>query len=176
MMLKKYLPNILSLSRVFITPLFLITLSHNLRLFSFVLLFLGASSDFFDGYAARKLKVESAFGEMLDPIADKIFSNGVLWGLYAYKGHPFPLLLIASTLTIRDLFLICGGVFIVVKNLKISMKPVYISKVCTTLLFLIAIHSVVLGTDGLYFEIINYICLCTIFISFAIYAKNFLTR
>lgn len=37
-----------------------------------------ASTDFFDGLLARKLKVESEFGRLLDPIVDKIFATTLI--------------------------------------------------------------------------------------------------
>lgn len=37
-----------------------------------------ASTDFFDGIIARKFKVESEFGSLLDPIVDKIFATTLI--------------------------------------------------------------------------------------------------
>jgi CDP-diacylglycerol--glycerol-3-phosphate 3-phosphatidyltransferase len=47
-----------------------------------VIVFLvGAVTDFFDGFLARKLHAETAWGATLDPIADKILICGVILGL-----------------------------------------------------------------------------------------------
>ena len=47
-----------------------------------VIVFLvGAVTDFFDGFLARKLHAETAWGAVLDPIADKILICGVILGL-----------------------------------------------------------------------------------------------
>jgi len=47
-------------------------------------LFLIASlTDFFDGFVARRLKVESSFGRFLDPIADKVLVTSALIMLIA---------------------------------------------------------------------------------------------
>jgi len=172
----KYLPNIISFSRILISPVLLFTLSKNFKLLSIILLIVGSLSDFLDGHIARKLKVESKFGELIDPIADKIFSNTILWGIYAYNGHSFPILLMALTLTIRDSILICGGIFIIIKKLSFSMTPVYISKVCTCFIFLLSIIAVGFGTNNAYFEIISYFCLVTILITILIYLHRFFKR
>ena len=42
-----------------------------------------AVTDFFDGWLARRLKVESLLGAILDPIADKVLVAGAVVGLAA---------------------------------------------------------------------------------------------
>ncbi len=52
-------------------------------------IFLVASlTDFFDGFIARKLKVESSFGRFLDPIADKVLVSASLVMLIALGRIP----------------------------------------------------------------------------------------
>jgi cardiolipin synthase len=69
------IPNILTIGRIIIVPIFVITfflpgMYGDLIPF---FLFVGASfTDFLDGLLARILKAESKLGELLDPIADKI--------------------------------------------------------------------------------------------------------
>ena len=53
------------------------------RWLSLSLYFLACISDFFDGYLARKLEIESNFGRFLDPIADKILIVSIIFILVA---------------------------------------------------------------------------------------------
>lgn len=72
------LPNILSLSRVIIAPVFLyLFLSEDLALqqFSIVLYILGAITDYYDGYFARRFNQVSSFGKFVDPLADKFLTT-----------------------------------------------------------------------------------------------------
>jgi len=70
------LPNILTLSRITVSPvIFLLLLYRPGRLMSFMsaLVFaLAAMTDFLDGYLARRLNMITSMGKFLDPLADKI--------------------------------------------------------------------------------------------------------
>lgn len=64
------LPTFLTISRIFIIPLFVFAVRYHP--FAGVLIFLMASAtDFLDGYFARKTGKITEFGMILDPIADK---------------------------------------------------------------------------------------------------------
>jgi cardiolipin synthase len=75
------IPNILTIGRIIIVPVFVVTfflpgLYGDLIPF---FLFVSASfTDFLDGLLARILKEESKLGELLDPIADKILVSTAL--------------------------------------------------------------------------------------------------
>ena len=50
---------------------------------------LAASTDFFDGWLARRMEAESAWGAVLDPIADKILLAGTVLGLLSQGAQPY---------------------------------------------------------------------------------------
>ena len=93
------LPNCLSYLRIligFILPLLLFLLQDHGKITEFGLfwwalgLFIfGAFTDFWDGWLARRQKLETPLGKILDPLADKIFILGSMAsfaakGLYSY--------------------------------------------------------------------------------------------
>jgi len=70
----KFFPNILSFSRIVITPFIVIFIIKNTfvtKVISLVLFFIGSFTDFLDGYIARKYNIKSTLGTYLDPLADK---------------------------------------------------------------------------------------------------------
>ncbi len=96
--MKHALPNLLTLGRIGIIPLFIASfyLPGPFGYWSATALFLLASlSDFLDGFLARKWQVESALGAALDPIADKLLVATALIMLAAVgHAHPIPALII----------------------------------------------------------------------------------
>ena len=74
----------LTLSRVFLTPFILFFLFYDFPRSRFIavgLFGICCLCDFLDGYLARKWKVQSRFGVIMDPAADKILVFSVLISL-----------------------------------------------------------------------------------------------
>ena len=75
------IPNILTIGRIILVPIFVITfyipgfLGDLIPFFIFVL---ASFTDFLDGLLARLYKEESKLGELLDPIADKLIVAAAL--------------------------------------------------------------------------------------------------
>lgn len=80
----KNLPNILTLSRVAAIPLIVAFMAVDAAWaawLALVLYVLAAATDYFDGMLARSNNYVSAFGRLLDPVADKIFVAAMLMAL-----------------------------------------------------------------------------------------------
>lgn len=79
-------PNTITLFRaLLILPI--IELYPNDRWLAFVLYLVAVISDFFDGYAARKLNQRTAFGEMVDPLVDKLINYSIVYFLFMDDYH-----------------------------------------------------------------------------------------
>ncbi|MDR1034321.1 MAG: CDP-alcohol phosphatidyltransferase family protein [Holosporales bacterium] len=177
-MLKNYIPNLLCFLRVLCAPAFLFGIAHD-HLSSFFIILFAALTDFLDGYLARKFKVESKIGALLDPLADKIFCNTAIWGIYFIKYHSISMFLVSLFLTIRDGALLLGSLLIVSKKFDKKMKPIFISKICTALVFFLCGMSIIHTDTNLIkvtasaMEILSLSCLFSIILTFYLYIRRF---
>ena len=79
--MKIKIPNILTIGRIIIVPIFVISFfvpGIVGDLVPFFLFALASFTDYLDGFLARLYKEESRLGELLDPIADKILIASAL--------------------------------------------------------------------------------------------------
>ncbi len=93
----RLIPNILTISRLVLSAVFLVMLLYVPRVaqadlpgfldVAFVLFVAAAVTDIVDGLAARRLKVASKFGRMLDPLVDKVLVCGA-FVCFAVIGRP----------------------------------------------------------------------------------------
>ena len=75
------IPNILTIGRIIIVPIFVLTFfipGFFGDLIPLTLFVLASFTDYLDGLLARLFKEESKLGELLDPIADKILVSAAL--------------------------------------------------------------------------------------------------
>ncbi len=80
---KKYIPNILTSSRILLTPVFLYFLfsdfSHS-KLIALIVFMIASITDVFDGFYARKHNLITKFGTFFDPLADKLLVLSAFYG------------------------------------------------------------------------------------------------
>lgn len=94
MSLARSVPNLLTVARIVLgvavfcllgaaalTPPGAVGSWRPLVLVAFIAFALGAATDFFDGWLARRMNAQSVWGAILDPIADKIAVLSVILGL-----------------------------------------------------------------------------------------------
>jgi CDP-diacylglycerol--glycerol-3-phosphate 3-phosphatidyltransferase len=81
--MKLNLPNIFTLSRAVIAPIFLalLLMGGRVQVVSAVVLFIVAAiTDYLDGWFARKYAQSSAWGTLVDPLADKVLTTAAFLG------------------------------------------------------------------------------------------------
>lgn len=109
--MKWTIPNTLTTLRLLAAPLVPVMFLYFHRpmadWFALTLFVSAAITDYFDGYLARLWKQESKFGTMLDPIADKAMVVIALLILTGYSGMNPWLILPATVILFREVFV--GG-------------------------------------------------------------------
>ena len=82
--MKKQIPNALTLLNLLCGSIAVILAVNSNFVAAALFVFLGIFFDFFDGFAARKLKVQSELGLQLDSLADMV-TSGLVPGIIMYK-------------------------------------------------------------------------------------------
>ncbi len=79
------LPNALTLSRIFLVPplvgVLLTTTPPAREFWGFIVFAAAATTDYFDGYLARKRSQITTLGQLLDPVADKLLISAAFISL-----------------------------------------------------------------------------------------------
>jgi len=102
------IPNILTLLRLIAAPgvavMFLYFARPWADWFAMLLFILASVTDYIDGYLARAWKQETAFGAMMDPIADKAMVVIALLVITGFSGMNPWILLPATVILFREIF------------------------------------------------------------------------
>ncbi|HEY2671967.1 MAG TPA: CDP-alcohol phosphatidyltransferase family protein [Rugosimonospora sp.] len=124
-------PNLISFARLLGVPLFLylFLVSHH-EVTAVVVLAVGGTSDWVDGYLARRLHQVSRLGELLDPLADRLYILATLLALTARSVIPW---WFTAALLLRELvLLVC---LLVLRRYGYEPLPVhYLGKTATFIL------------------------------------------
>lgn len=123
------IPNILTLLRILLTPLFVILLlgeDYNLALIIFIV---AGLSDGLDGLIARCLNQRTAIGAYLDPLADKLLLVSAYIGLAVLNVIPD---WVAVIIISRDVIISLGIAVFTITEKTYEVRPSLISKFTTT--------------------------------------------
>jgi cardiolipin synthase len=114
------IPNILSLLRLLLIPVFLVLLVFGHFGWALLLIAVSAITDFVDGYVARHFNQVSRLGQLLDPAVDRLFILSTLLGLGWVGVLPWWLV---GVIVARDVLLLILGV--VLANHRFGPLPVH---------------------------------------------------
>ena len=141
-------PNYLTIGRIIIVPIFVITFylpGLYGDIIPFVLFVIASFTDFLDGLLARMYKEESKLGELLDPIADKIIVATALI-LLVMDGTIKNFEVIAAIIILTREILISGLREFLARG-KVNMPVSSLAKL-KTFLQMFAISILLLGETG----------------------------
>lgn len=117
----RQLPNALTLLRFAAIPLFVWLLARDSDGPSWaagIVFAAAATTDQIDGWLARRWRVESAFGKVADPLADRVMIDVCVVLLVWYDRLPW----IALVILLRDLLLMVGYRFVVPRGYSFEVS------------------------------------------------------
>jgi CDP-diacylglycerol--glycerol-3-phosphate 3-phosphatidyltransferase len=124
----RQLPNALTIARFVAIPLFVVLLVQDEDGPSWpagIVFALAAVTDQLDGWLARRWRVESSFGKVADPLADRLMIDVCVVLLVAYDRLPW----IALVILLRDLVLVGGYKLVVPRGYEFEVS--WLGKVAT---------------------------------------------
>ncbi len=143
------IPNMLTIGRIAAIPLLVISLifldAPLANWIAFSLYTLACVTDFFDGYLARVLSQQSAFGRFLDPIADKLLVASVLLVLVGVDRISSLTVLPAAVILCREILV--SGLREFLAEVRVSMPVTALAKWKTTIQML-ALGFLLVGPAG----------------------------
>ena len=102
----KTIPNLLSIARAILAIPLCWCIVQEQHYAALAIIFIAGVTDFLDGYLARRWQVPSQIGEVLDPIADKVFLGATFLTLILLRMIP---LWMAVLVLGRDLMILLGA-------------------------------------------------------------------
>jgi cardiolipin synthase len=135
------IPNVLSILRVLLTPLFAIFLIKHLRGSALLVFAIAALSDCLDGLMARVLRQSTTLGSYLDPAADKLLLLTAFVTLAIQELIPSWLAVIVIT---RDILILVGVALFTIIGREFQPRPSMLSKI-TTVAQIASVISVLAG-------------------------------
>jgi len=130
----KVVPNILSVFRICLVPVFIAAYfldDRDIRFYAILVFAIAGLSDILDGYLARRFKAQSKLGMLLDPLGDKLMTFTVLICI----AISMPIILWAVIIFfIKEVLMGIGGLLIH-KKAHIELPPANIIGKISTVVF-----------------------------------------
>lgn len=122
------IPNLLTLSRLLLTPVVIWLLLETQYALAFGLFILAGLTDALDGMIAKRFGQQTELGAYLDPIADKVLIVSIFVTLGIMHALPVWLVLLVVS---RDALIIGGVLLSYTLGTPLAMHPLQISKANT---------------------------------------------
>jgi cardiolipin synthase len=133
-------PNLLSVLRLFLVPIFFWLLLEQHFIWGVAVLAFAGATDFFDGLIARRFNLVTRLGQLLDPAADRLYIFSTLLALSINGIIP---VWIAALVISRDVVLAIA--YVVLANFGYGPLPVHILGKAATFSLLYAFPLLVLA-------------------------------
>ena len=138
-----YIPNIISVLRIFLVPLVVWAIISGRPQLAFAVFVLAGITDAIDGFLAKRFGWQTELGAYLDPLADKALLMSIYMALGFFNHLPAWIVIVVVS---RDILIIGAIVLAWMMDRPIAVHPQLISKANT--LGQIVLAALVLGNLG----------------------------
>lgn len=169
------IPNIICYIRLLLIPVFVVlyikaeTTKEYLIAGSVVLV--AGSTDFLDGFIARKYDMVTEFGKLLDPVVDKLMQAALLFVLIIEIDYMY---ILAAIFFIKEVVMAIAGYIFIKKGKKLDGAK-WFGKVSTAVFY--ASMLILIMFPGLHNTVISYllmiICDFFLILSFVLYGREY---
>lgn len=171
------IPNLLSLFRLLLIPVYVSVYLNATESDQFILagaiLAISCLTDMVDGKIARKYKMITTLGKVLDPLADKLTQLALTICLSIKYPVLYPVL---GLFVVKELFQLVLGVVFLRKG-KMLPGALMAGKICTTILFISLIALVLIpDMNAVAVQVIAMVDAMFLTISFVSYAMAYLGK
>jgi len=140
------IPNILTVVRFFLVPIFGYYLYQGAYLVAVCLFLLAGITDILDGYIARKLDMVTSWGKLADPLADKLMQITALVILTLQYLIPLIILIIFVA---KESAMILGTVFLYKKR-NVVVSANWYGKAATVIFYITVLSIIIAKATGIY--------------------------
>ena len=170
------LPNLLTIIRLFLVPVFILVYSSgeglSYRVLAASIFLLASVTDILDGYIARKYNKVTDFGKLADPVADKLMQISAVACLALDNRIS---LWILALFALKEIVLIIGGLNLLKEKFVVQSK--WTGKIATVILFICVMIIIITDENMLsekYATILMSVSIAATIIAFFDYAKMFI--
>lgn len=167
------LPNILSIFRIVLIPIFLIVFLQQPPngMLCAVILIVSGLTDCLDGFLARKLNMVTQLGKLLDPLADKLTQLAVSVCL-AIRHKEF--IIILCLLILKEFIMLLGGFKLIRQGVKLPSSK-WFGKLATIVFYLVMTYIVYdVHISAFTMSILIWVVLAFAVLAFVQYVPEFL--
>ncbi|MBQ7088997.1 MAG: CDP-alcohol phosphatidyltransferase family protein [Clostridia bacterium] len=125
------IPNVLSLLRIALVPVFMVLYLSHQYMWAFAALLLSGLSDAVDGFIARRFNQITDCGKLLDPIADKLTQVAVVISLATHYPELWPLAVLCF---VKETCQAIGGAIMLKRNCEVRGSK-WFGKVSTVVFY-----------------------------------------
>ena len=162
----------ISYIRIILMPFYVYLSLQKQYILSSYLLFFLATTDFLDGYIARKYNMVTEFGKFLDPLADKLFQLAIIITLLSRVDG---MIVVFVVFMIKEWSLFGFAAYLHIKYKAGMDGAIWCGKISTTLFYLLTFIMVLTPTLPVkMYYIMETIMVVALLVSYFVYGKNYL--